>query len=303
MRFLVTGCNGLVGRRLVSLLASRGHEVVGLSRGGQRAPDSTTNSSYVSVDLSDQLLLTQTLRDVRANVIINCAAMTDVDGCERDPLGAYAANVEGPATLARSARELGTHLVHVSTDYVFDGDAGPYDVDAIPHPRGTYAITKHMGEEAVRALCPTVQWAIARTAVVYGWPSTGKNNFGSWLVDSLSNGKTVKLFSDQWVSPSHAGNVAEMVAELAERRLAGIWHTCGAEVVDRVTFGKQLCALFGFDASLIVPSRMADVNLPSPRPAKSGLIVTRTSQTLAAQPLSNEAALARLHTEYLRTTP
>lgn len=300
MRILVTGANGLVGGRLLRLLASRGHEVLGLGRGPAR---NSPAGRYLSADLGQSQALAQLLREAQPEAIVNCAAMTDVDGCERDPLGAYAANVEGVAALARSARELNAHLVHVSTDYVFDGDAGPYEVDAIPNPRGVYALTKHIGEETVRSLCPKGTWTIARTAVVYGWPSTGKNNFGSWLIDALGSGKPVKLFADQWVSPSHAGNVAEMLSELAERRLAGTWHTCGADVVDRVTFGRQLCARFGFDASLIQPSRMADVNLPSPRPAKSGLVVTRTLEALTAKPLSNEAALNRLYTEWKGSTP
>ena len=301
MRFLVTGANGLVAGRLLRTLASRGHEVIGLGRGHQRATD-LGGAQYVSIELGDAVTLGLALKELSPQVIINCAAMTDVDGCERDPLGAYTANVEAVATLARGARELGSHLVHVSTDYVFDGNAGPYDVDAIPNPRGTYAITKHAGEEAVRALLPSASWTIARTAVVYGWPSTGKNNFGSWLIDALSSGKNVKLFTDQWVSPTHASNAAQMLAELSERRLAGIWHTSGADVVDRVTFGQQLCARFGFDAGLIEPSRMADVSLPSPRPAKSGLNVSRTLEALSAKPLSLAASLDRLYAEYKGST-
>ena len=301
MRAVVTGANGLVGGRLIRLLSSRGHEVIGLGRGHQRTTE-LGGGKYVSVELGNSETLASALKELRPDVIINCAAMTDVDGCERDPSGAYTANVEGAANLARSARALDAHLVHVSTDYVFDGDAGPYDVDAIPNPRGVYALTKHAGEEAVRSLCVKAGWTIARTAVVYGWPSTGKNNFGSWLIDALSSGKNVKLFSDQWVSPTHASNVAEMLAELAERRLAGTWHTSGADVVDRVAFGQQLCARFGFDAALIQPSRMADVNLPSPRPAKSGLNVSRTLEALTAKPLSLEAALARLYAEYKGST-
>jgi dTDP-4-dehydrorhamnose reductase len=298
LKVVVTGANGLVGERLLRLLAARGHETWGFGRGAQR----TKTGRYVSVDLGDAGKLTDTLGELKPHVVINSAAMTDVDGCERDPNGAWTANVDGVAALARATKTLDAHLIHVSTDYVFDGDAGPYDVDAIPNPRGVYAITKHAGEEAVRALCPKGSWTIARTAVVYGWPSTGKNNFGSWLIDALGSGKTVKLFNDQWVSPTHASNVSEMLAELAERRLAGIWHTSGADVVDRVTFGQQLCARFGFDAKLIQPSRMADVNLPSPRPARSGLNVKRTSETLTAKPLSLDAALARLHAEYKGST-
>lgn len=303
MRVFVTGSNGLVGTRLVRVLASHQHEVIGLDRGAQHATVQGF-ARHLSVDMTDAAAFGAALREAKADVVINCAAMTDVDGCEKDPSGAWAVNADAVATLARSTRELGNHLVQVSTDYVFDGDAGPYDVDAVPNPRGIYALTKHGGEQAVQAIAPKGHWTIARTAVVYGWPAMGgKNNFGSWLVDALGNGKGVKLFSDQWVSPSHAGNVAEMLAELGERKLPGLWHTSGSDVVDRVAFGQALCARFGFDASLITPSKMSEVNLPSPRPAKSGLIVSRTAETLSAKPLSNEAALARLQSEFQGSHP
>ncbi|MBL8924561.1 MAG: SDR family oxidoreductase [Myxococcaceae bacterium] len=294
MRVAVTGSNGLVGRRLVQQLVSAGHDVLGLSRGERRVQGAF---AYAAVDLADGALLAKTLGDFKPDAIVNPGGMTDVDGCERDPIAAYDANVTGVATLAKAARSTGAHLVHVSTDYVFDGDAGPYQVDALPNPRGTYAITKHAGEQTVKALLPAAQWTIARTAVVYGWPSTGKNNFGFWLVSTLAQGKQVPLFQDQWVSTSHATNVAAMLKELAERKLAGLWHTCGAEVMDRVSFGHRVCERFGFDGALIKPSRMADVKLASPRPAKSGLDVTKTTQALDAKPWPVARALDELYRE------
>ncbi|GMU63422.1 MAG: NAD(P)-dependent oxidoreductase [Myxococcaceae bacterium] len=299
MRALVVGANGLVGSRLVVELLARDHRVTAMGRGATRL---SAKVPFVSVDLSEAERVTMTVEVTRPEVIINCAAMTDVDGCEREPAKAWTANVEGVATLAKAARTAGAHLLHVSTDYVFDGDAGPYDVDALPNPRGVYALSKHAGEEAVRALCEKDKWAIARTAVVYGWPAAGQKNFGSWLVDSLSKGQPVKLFEDQWVSPSLALNVAQMLADLAEKTIPGIWHTSGASVVDRVTFGKELCERFGFDAGLIQPSRMADVKLLSPRPAKSGLVVTRTAEALAHQPLTLDESLARFHEEYRKAS-
>jgi dTDP-4-dehydrorhamnose reductase len=296
MNVLVTGASGLVGRRLVGVLSARGHRVSGLDRQGS-APGLDL-ASFHAVDLTDAAAVTRLLRELQPAVVVNCAAMTDVDGCERSPAAAWAVNAAAVATLAQFVRETDAHLVHVSTDYVFDGDSGPYEVDAIPNPRGAYAVSKMAGECAVRAIAPTAGWTIARPAVVYGWPAVaGKNNFGSWLVEALGAGKPVKLFSDQWVSPSLAGNVAEMLAELAERRLGGVFHTAGSEVVDRVTFGHRLCERFGFDKALVQPSRMADVNLPSPRPAKSGLVVTKTSATLNTQPLGIAASLDRLSAE------
>ena len=295
MKLLITGANGLVGSRLVKHLVRAGHSVVATGRGAQRLTGD--GFRYVSLELADAAGIERCVAEHKPDAIINPAGMTDVDGCERNPDAAYVANVEGVAALARAAKAHGAHLVHVSTDYVFDGEAGPYNTEAIPNPRGTYACTKLMGELAVKSLCPAGTWAIARTAVVYGWPRAGNNNFGSWLVDTFRQGKPAKLFEDQWVSPSLALNVAEMLAELAEKKLSGVWNIAGADVVDRVTFGKALCAEFGFDAALVTPSRMKDVALLSPRPAKSGLDVSKTAQALSHQPLSLSASLKRFHQE------
>ncbi len=298
MRLAITGSNGLVGRRLVQQAVRAGHAVLGLSRGPQRVEGAF---EYGSVDLADAAALTAVLTRFGPEVIVNPGGMTDVDGCEREPLAAYEANVASVATLARVTRALGCHLVQVSTDYVFDGEHGPYAVDDLPNPRGTYALTKHLGEQTVKALVPAGHWAIARTAVVYGWPSTGKNNFGFWAVSTLAKGERLTLFEDQWVSTSHATNVAAMVGEVATRRLTGTWHTCGAEVMDRVTFGRRLAERFGFDPALITPSRMKDVKLLSPRPAKSGLKVEKTIAELTEQPWSVARALDELKTEREQT--
>ena len=290
MRILVAGANGLVGSRLVHALHGT-QAVVALTRG--RLVAHLAGVGHVVADLADPEAVERAVAEARPEVIVNCAAMTDVDGCERAPTQAFAANVTGVAALARSARACGAHLLHVSTDYVFDGEAGPYLPQAVPNPRGVYALTKHMGEQAVRALAEPGRWAIARTAVVYGWPAAGQRNFGSWLVESLSRGQGLKLFEDQWVSPSLALNVAELLAELALRRLPGLWHACGAEVVNRVEFALRLCDAFGFDPALVQPSRMADVPLLSPRPARAGLDVAATASALTAQPLGLLASLER----------
>lgn len=290
MRVLVTGANGLVGSRLSALLARRGHLVTGLGRGPQRVAGPW---EYVSVDLADEAGLAASVRAARPDVILNPGSITDVDGCETAPTDAFRVNGVAPGLLALSANACGAHLVHVSTDYVFDGKAGPYDEDAIPNPRGVYALSKHVGEQAVRALGHS--WAIARTAVVYGWPPAGRPNFGSWLLQALRKREPVRLFEDQFVSPSLADSVAEQLAEIAERRLTGFWNTCGAEVVNRVQFGQALCREFGLDVSCLVPSRLVDAKLKSPRPARSGLRTDKTTNQLEAHPLSLAASLVRFH--------
>ncbi len=291
MKVVVTGANGLVGSRLCALLARQGHAVTGLSRGPSRI-----EQPYVSVELTDASAVGRALDELRPDAVINPASMTDVDGCERDPAGAFAANCSAVATLALETKRLGAHLVHVSTDYVFDGETGGYRETDLPNPRGVYAITKHMGEEAVRALAGS--WAIARVAVVYGWPQAARPNFGAWLVSALGASQPIKLFTDQYVSPTLALSAAEMLAELAERRLTGIWHTTGATTVNRVEFAQALCKRFGLQDKTITPSLLADLKLASPRPKKSGLDVGKATAELKAKPLSLEAALERFHAEW-----
>ncbi len=290
MRILVTGVNGLVGTRLAAALTVRGHEVTGLGRGPRRFASA---DAYVSVNLVDEDKLTVAVAAARPEVILNTGSMTEVDACESAARDALRVNGIAPGILAIAARDVGAHLVHVSTDYVFDGDTGPYSEDSVPNPRGVYALTKHIGEQAVKAVGSS--WAIARTAVVYGWPPAGRQNFGSWLLESLRKRTPVRLFEDQYVSPSLAESVAEQLVELAERRLVGVWNICGAEVVNRVQFGQALCAEFGLDPTHIIPSRLADAHLKSPRPRRSGLRTDKAAAELSAGPLKLAAALERFH--------
>lgn len=294
MKVMVTGANGLVGSRLCALLAVQGHAVTGVSRGPSRIAQ-----PYASVDLTDAGAVKRALDELKPEVVINPASMTDVDGCEKEPAGAFAANCAAVATLALETKRLGAHLVQVSTDYVFDGETGGYAETDRPNPRGVYPITKHMGEEAVRALAGS--WAIARVSVVYGWPQAARSNFGAWLVGALAVKQPVKLFSDQHVSPTLALSAAEMLAELAERRLPGIWHTAGATTVNRVDFARALCDRFGFERDTIVPSRLTDLELATPRPKNSSLNVAKALGDLKAKPLTLDVALDRFHHEWSGT--
>jgi dTDP-4-dehydrorhamnose reductase len=253
---------------------------------------------YRLCDLTDARAVEGIVAEARPEVVINTASMTDVDRCERNPEMAYASNVEATAHLCRAARSAGAHLIHVSTDYVFDGERGPYGEEDVPNPRGTYATTKHMAEQAVCVLGPS--WTIARTAVVYGWPPSSRPNFGSWMVSTLRKGESVRLFEDQFVSPSLALNVATMLAEIAERKLKGMWNACGASVVDRLTFGRELCGVFGFNSALCVGSKVDDAKLDSPRPRRCGLRAEKAAAQLQAKPLALADALAAFHAEYLR---
>lgn len=286
MRLLVTGVNGLLGSRTATLLARQGHAVFGTGRGARHFEG---DFAYVPCELTHREELARIFTQTRPELVIHCAAMTDVDACEKAPPEAFAVNVVATAQLAEAANATSAHLVYVSTDYVFDGEAGPYAEDALPNPRGVYALTKHMGEEAVRALAGS--WAIARTAIVYDWPPAGRMNFGAWMVLALRAGQPVPVFEDQRVTPSLATNVAQMLAELGTRKLQGTWHLAGDEEVTRLEFGERLARIFGFGHSLLQPVKMAEVALAGPRPRRAGLRVGKAKAALKTQPLGLDAAL------------
>jgi dTDP-4-dehydrorhamnose reductase len=293
MRVAVTGANGLMGGEAVALLAGA-HEVLAIGRGPCRIPPG--RFAWADADLGDGRSVESALRDFRAEAVLHAGAMTDVDGCEREAERAWAVNVGGSEQVARACRALQARLVAVSTDYVFDGTAGPYREEDVPNPRGVYARTKRAGEEAALLLVPDC--AVARVAVVFSGRRGAKATFATQIVEKLSRGEPVKAFSDQWVSPTHARNAAEMAAELLlERDYRGVIHTSGATVLDRIDFVERVARRFGL-AGEIIPVRTADVKLPAPRPLMGGLVVERAAALLSARPQPIDAAIDTFHREW-----
>ena len=294
MRVAVTGANGLIGGEAVARLAGR-HEVLALGRGPCRLPPGPF--TWRDADLGDGRSVEAALRDFGVQAVLHAGAATDVDGCERDPELAWRVNVGGTEQAARACRALGARLVAVSTDYVFDGTAGPYSEDDVPNPRGAYARTKRCGEEAALLLVPDC--AVARVAVVYSGRPGAKSTFATQVVEKLSRGEPVKAFSDQLVSTTLAASGAARCLELLlETDYRGVLHASDATVVDRVELARRIAARFGLSGQ-IVPVKTADVKLPAPRPLRGGLRVDRAAALLErARPLTLDEALERFHAEW-----
>ena len=295
MRVAVTGANGLVGGDAVALLAGR-HEVLALGRGPCRLPPGPHR--YADADLGDGRSVEAVLRDFRPDAVLHAGAMTDVDACERDPEAARRVNVGGTEQVARACRDLGARLVAVSTDYVFDGEAGPYREEDVPNPRGAYAVSKYEGEQAALALAPGC--AVARVAVVFSGRPGAKPTFATQVVEKLSRGEPVKAFSDQYVSPTLAANGAAMLCELLlETGYRGVLHASGATVLDRVDFARRVAARFGL-AGEIVPVLTRDAPLLAPRPLRGGLVVARAAALLKQKPMGIDEAIRRFQEEWGR---
>jgi dTDP-4-dehydrorhamnose reductase len=293
VRVAVTGANGLLGGEAVAQLDGR-HEVLALGRGPCRLPPGPY--TWAPIELGDGRSVEAALTGFRAEAVLHAGAATDVDGCERDPVMAWRANVDGTAEVARACRALSARLVAVSTDYVFDGEAGPYAEEDRPNPRGAYARSKRCGEEAALLLAPGC--AVARVAVVYSGRPGAKATFATQVVEKLTRGEPVKAFSDQHVSTTLAASGAAMCLELLlETSYAGVLHLSDAAVLDRVTFAQAVARRFGLSGE-IIPVLTADVKLPAPRPLRAGLKVERAAALLRNKPLSLAAALDRFHAEW-----
>jgi len=294
MRIAITGANGLLGGEAVAQ-AAVDHEVLALGRGPCRLP--AGRYAWASADLADGRSLEAALLAFRPEAVLHAGAATDVDGCEREPAMAWRTNVGGTEQAARACAALGARLVAVSTDYVFDGEAGPYAEEDLPNPRGVYARTKRCGEEAALLLDPGC--AVARVAVVYGGTPGARPTFASQVVEKLSRGEPVKAFSDQLVSTTLASSGAARCLELLlETRYAGVLHLSDATVVDRVEFARRVAARFGLSGQ-IIPVKTAEVKLPAPRPLRGGLKVDRAAALLRHRPLTLDQALDLFHAEWM----
>jgi dTDP-4-dehydrorhamnose reductase len=243
MRVAVTGANGLLGGEAVMRLAGC-CDVLAVGRSVEDA-----------------------LRDFGPHAVLHAGAATDVDSCERDPDLAWRVTVGGTEQVATTCRSLGARLVAVSTDYVFDGQAGPYDEAAIPNPQGVYARTKRCKEEVALVLVPDC--AVARVAVVYSGRPGAKPTFATQVVEKLARGEPVHAFSDQLVSTTLAANGAAMCLELLlETSYHGVLHTSDASVFSRVEFAKRVAERFALRGNIVpvrTRRRSSPVSAPAPR--------------------------------------
>jgi dTDP-4-dehydrorhamnose reductase len=266
MRAVVIGGSGQIGGWLLRVLEDRGHEAVGTYA-------TVAFPGLAPLDAADLGASADWLRSRRPDVVFYPAGFTWVDGCERDPARARAANLDQPLNLARATADLGAHFVYFSTDYVFDGRDGPY-VEASPtNPLSEYGRAKRKAETALAEALGDRQLTV-RTSWVFGPERQGKN-FAYQLARALHEGKPLACPSDQVSSPSYGPDVARVVVELAEARASGLIHVAGPEVIDRVRFARALAGAFGLDASFLEGKTTAEFGQPAPRPLNGGLLTPR----------------------------
>ena len=298
-KIILLGSNGLLGQKLAELLLRGSPHLVILSSVEDAPVVQYQSVEYVRIDITSKKDVRQAVVKYEPDVLVNCAAMTNVDVCESERELAWKINVTGVEHLIDAAKVHGSAIVHVSTDYIFDGRAGPYTEDDRPNPLSYYGKSKLASENALRA--SGVQFLIARTMVLYGYAPAVKPNFVLWLVQSLEKGTSVRIVDDQMGNPTFVDDLAYGLLRAIELGKTGIFNLAGREIVSRYDFALSVAKVFGLDASLISPIKTSQLQQPAPRPMKSGLVTLKAEVELGYKPLSIEESLLVLKNQLSRT--
>jgi dTDP-4-dehydrorhamnose reductase len=281
MKALVIGAPGQVGRALMRLLPSSGLEAVGTYH-------SRPVPGMLRLDVTDHAAVRSVVLAQRPALIFLSGALTAVDYCESHIDEAWAINVHGPTAVAQAAAEVGAKLVFYSTEYVFDGTAGPYGEDDPISPQGVYARSKAEAEQAI--LKETDDCLIARTTVVFGWDPTSKN-FAMQVWERLSAGQRVQAPADQISNPTLADFLAIASIVLAQEDVRGIVNVVGRDRVVRSEFARKLAQALGFSPDLVDPIATADLHQPAPRPLDAGMRTDKLEALLGRPAMSLDEAI------------
>ena len=291
MRVLITGSNGLLGQKLVKTFSSN-HQILGIDL--QAEPFiNPPNFRYQNISITEKDKLEKLFAAFKPEAVINAGAYTDVDSCEKNKEKAREVNVDGVKNLSRLCRENEAKLVQLSTDYIFDGKAGPYSEEDTPNPKGYYGVTKLESEKVI--LDSKIDFLIVRTNVLYGKSLGETHNFVLWLIQKLKNRQEVKIVTDQYNNPTLADNLAEAIKEATEKGISGILNIAGSEYLTRYDFALKIAEKFNLDQSLIKKVLTSELNLPAPRPLKGGLKIDKAKKLLETELLDVDKGL-----EYLK---
>jgi len=293
-RILITGCNGLLGQKLVQVFA-KSNEILGIDR-DERPLLNGLDFEYRMCDITQGRKVKALVREFKPDVIIHTAAYTDVDRSEVEKELCWKVNALGTENLAHAAFLQRAKLIYISTDYVFDGKKGYYTEDDRPDPINYYGKSKLAGENAIRSI--GVDYFIARTAVLYGRPQGGRLNFVTWLIEKLRQGEQVNIVDDQIGNPTLADDLAEALKRVVEMKASGLYHLAGREAIDRLSFSRKIAQLFGLEKRLIRPIKTADLNQLAPRPLNASLSVERARLELGLQLFNVEEGLQALKRQF-----
>lgn len=303
-KILITGASGFLGWNLAlsfcegtalhtptpSLPAcgeGKGYRVFGTYH---THPIEVEGCRMLPLDLADGQAVRRLLADIKPDVIIHTAALTNPDACERDRGLAFRVNVKGTEHLVRFAEKIHARLIFISTDIVYDGLRGNYAEEDPPNPLNYYAETKLKGEELVAEGCE--DFAILRPSLMYGWGNGINRSFTDWMWGSLTEGKEIGLFTDQHRTPLLVHQALEVIrGAMEDPRVKGLFHAGGGERINPYEFGLKFCEAFGLPQGLLKPIEMEGFNYLARRPKDCSLNSSKIAALLGVRLLSIEEGL------------
>lgn len=292
MKVAITGSNGLLGQTLVNMLMKEpeAYQVFGLSRGKNRSE--REDFSYHSVDITDRKELFDCLSQIKPDVIVNTAAMTHVDVCEDDKEGCDKLNIDAVQFLSDYCKESNAYLVHISTDFIFDGKDGYYKETDTPNPLSYYGLSKLKSEKVLES--SSIDYAILRTILVYGQvKNLGRNNIVLWVREMLQQEKEITIVDDQYRMPTYVEDLALACKLSIDKKAQGIYNVSSSELLSVYEIAQQVAEVFELNKELIKPISTATLNQRAPRPAKTGFDLTKTNKELGLHPKTFKEDLQR----------
>jgi len=295
--FLVTGASGLLGLNFALAVDGKDHQVTGVDN---RNPLGWVNFKTRQADLTERGVIDRLLEEFQPDVILHCAAMANVDDCEKRPADAERINAVLPGELASAAKKHDVKLVHISTDAVFDGQQGNYSENDEPNPISVYTRTKRDGESNVLGINPD---ALVARVNFYGWSISGTRSLAEFFVYNLAAGKTVNGFTDVHFCPMMVLDLAALLVEAVEMDLRGIFHCVGPQSMSKYDFGMSIARQFAYDESLVIPTSVADGGLTAARSPNLTLSTEKLAVALGHPLPAFEPGLAKFHDQYRHGFP
>jgi len=290
---LVTGSNGLLGQKITeNILLNKQYNLIATSKGSNRYP---IKDGYVygEMDILDPGQVRNVVAQFMPDAIIHTAAMTNVDTCQVEKKLAHALNVEAVKTLVAVCETMNIQFVHLSTDFIFDGEEGPYEESAATNPLSYYGETKVEAEEIVKnSHC---RWAIIRTILVYGIvKDMSRSNIVLWAKNALERAAPLNVVNDQWRMPTLAEDLAWACLAAVEKEVTGIYHISGKDMMSVSELVGRVADYFNLDKSLLTEVSSSTLNQSAARPKRTGFILDKAIRDLNYQPRSFEEGIAIL---------
>jgi dTDP-4-dehydrorhamnose reductase len=295
MKILLTGANGILGIELLKSLANKKVAVLATGRGQFRHTNIVINNlvSYSEVELSNHELLEKSILSFQPSHIIHLGAITQVDDCEHNKEFCYSINTASSDLIFNIAKKIGAKVFYLSTDFVFDGESGPYEEGDFTSPINYYGFTKMSSENLLME--SGVDYCIIRTVLLYGKvAASNRSNFIHWVKENLENKKPIKVVNDQVRTPTYIPDLVKGIILALESNASGIYHLAGGETFTPYEMALEVATYLNLDLSLITPVNASNFSQPAKRPLKTGFNITKAIKNLRYKPTPFREALVEI---------